>query len=456
MKRISLCESWVFWEKEKSEDSLVQESGEECGKRREQVTLPHDAMQGQGRAADAPSGSGEAFFLGGSYVYERRLWAPKAWENEEVLLEFEGVYPNAAVYVNGERAGGCRYGYSLFRVPLEHLRWGADNEIRVEVDGSRLPNSRWYPGAGIYRPVWLLTGSRKAHIEPDGIRVTTLSCGAVESRSETQAEILIEVSHTGCQSRGSAQPSVRVLAEIYEWGQERKVTEAEGEQIHLVIPEARLWDENSPALYECRVSLWDGEKLLDTQSERFGIRRIGWSPQGLTVNGRTVKLRGGCLHHDNGILGARSFAESEYRRIRRLKEWGFNAIRSAHNPACRALLEACDELGVYVMDEAWDVWDKSKTAEDYAGEFPAHYEEDLASMAAKDYNHPSVILYSIGNEMTEPAQPEGVVLAEQIIRKLKACDGTRPVTAGVNLTLLLMAKMGVGIPSAEQPESPAA
>ena len=180
---------------------------------------------------------------------------------------------------------------------------------------------------------------------------------------------------------------------------------------------------------------------MDSQCTSFGIRKIVWSPKGLSINGKNVLLKGGCIHHDHGILGARSFDKSEWRRLRRLKDNGFNAIRSAHNPLCRSALEACDALGMYVVDEAWDMWDISKTTFDYAGRFREHYEYDLHSMVDKDYNHPCVIMYSIGNEVTEPAKQEGTELAGEIIQNLRRLDQTRPVTAGINLTLLLLSSM---------------
>lgn len=347
-----------------------------------------------------------------------------AEEKEKVyLLEFEGVYPNAMVYLNGEKIAECRYGYTAFYAPLEKIRWDKKNELRVEVDNTAQPNSRWYAGGGIFRPVWLLTGE-KEHILPDGVRVRTL---ALEP-----ARILVE---TDCRK----QTETEIVAEIFFEG--RKVAEGTGNAAEMEIPDAELWDEEHPYLYECRTTLVRDGRVLDEEKTRFGIRKLSWSPEGFFVNGKSVLLQGGCIHSDNGLLGARSYAKAEYRRIRRLKEAGFNAVRSAHNPLCRAALEACDALGMYVMDEAWDMWDKAKSPGDYAGDFPEHHDRDLVSMVRKDYNHPSVILYSIGNEVTEPAKPKGVELARRLTERLHELDASRPVTAGINLTLLLMAAM---------------
>ncbi len=410
MKKQLFGDEWLFGAKKK---------------KKQLVSLPHDAMQAQGRSPDALSGSGGAFFLGGEYEYLKKFWVPETWKQQEAVLEFEGVYPQAVVYLNGKRIGGCQYGYTLFRVPLKGLRYGTYNDLRVEVDHSQLPDSRWYSGAGIYRPVWLLLGNEE-HIEPDGIRITTVSY--------YPAIIDVEISHTKKEYKKED-----VLVEIFYNG--KKVAESEGEKTKIHIPDAGLWDDEIPNLYQCVVTLKKEGHTIDTADTQFGIRVLEWSNKGFKVNGKNVLLRGGCIHHDNGILGARSYDTSEWRRIKRLKEQGFNAIRSSHNPACRAVLEACDALGVYVLDETWDMWDRSKNPYDYADRFMDNYENDIVSIVAKDYNHPSVIMYSIGNELTEPSALEGVELAETVVNKIRELDHTRPITAGINLTLLLLATL---------------
>lgn len=430
MKKQLFCEDWQFCQK---------------GKPKRTISLPHDAMQEQGRQADAPSGTGGAFFLGGTYTYEKSFWVPEAWETKDILVEFEGVYPGAEVFINDQPAGGCMYGYNLFRVPLAALNYNAYNMLRVEVDNSAQPNSRWYSGAGIYRPVWLWLGP-KTHIEPDGVRVTTLSCDPAQIRVSTAVAMALENkmpdAFTG---------DLEIFTEIYFKG--KKVAEAIGSDVILNIPDARLWDDEAPNLYQCVVTLKENGQDLDSQCENFGIRKIEYSPEGLKVNGKNVLLRGGCIHHDNGILGARSYDVSEWRRIKQLKAWGFNAIRSAHNPAGRAVLEACDALGVYVMDETWDMWNVSKNPHDYGQRFMDNYETDIASIVAKDYNHPSVIMYSIGNEVTEPATPEGMEIAADIRKRFHELDRTRPITAGINLTLLLMSAMPKDQVSTDAPDT---
>ena len=417
MKKTPFCDNWYFCE---------------TGKMKTPVLLPHDATQCLDRAPDAPSGSGGAYYPGGCFTYTKAFEAPEAWRGRYASLLFEGVYPLCRVLLNGEEIGGCAYGYSQFEVELTGLRYGQINEVTVIADNSETPNSRWYQGAGIYRPVWLLTGGA-ARILRDGVRVTTLSYDP--------AEIRVDTAHTG---------GGRIAVEILDG--KSAVARGEGESVRLSVPDAKLWDAEHPHLYTCRVTLTDGGGVLDEAETAFGIRKIEFSADGLFINGRETLLRGGCIHSDSGILGSRTFDESEWRRVRILREHGFNAIRSAHNPLCRAALEACDALGMYVMDETWDMWDKHKTDCDYASRFPANWKNDVRELVAKDYNHPCVILYSIGNEVTEPARPAGVRLAGEIIAEVKRHDVSRPVTAGINVALLTMAGNGIPIFEADKPK----
>ena len=207
-----------------------------------------------------------------------------------------------------------------------------------------------------------------------------------------------------------------------------------GKDAELVIPDAELWSDETPELYSCRVKTEE-----DVYECKFGIRMITRDDNGLYVNGQKVKLRGGCMHHDSGILGAATYDEMEFRRIRKLKEAGFNAIRSAHNPVSRATLEACDRLGMYVIDEAWDMWYQAKSKYDYAQVWCDQWKKDVRAMVQKDYNHPSVLCYSIGNELSEPAAPEGLNMTREITGYIRELDPTRMVTAGVNFIILQFA-----------------
>lgn len=380
----------------------------------EVVTLPHDAMIKEKRSKNASDG-GHGYFPGGIYTYSKTFMASHEWENKEILIEFEGIYRNATVLLNGEEIGKHAYGYTGFVLPLNQLRFGEENCITVIADNSKVPNSRWYTGSGIYRPVWLYVG-KKEGIPYDGVKITTVSV--------SPAIIQVDV------------PREHAKVEIYE-GDMLVIT---GNPGRLEIPDAKLWSAEEPNLYTCRVCVGD-----DVVEEKFGIREIKWSPQGFFINGQEVLLRGGCVHHDHGILGAVCYDESEWRRVRILKEAGFNAIRSAHNPCSRAMLEACDYYGMYVMDETFDMWYNRKTMYDYGLDFEKQWKDDTAEMVRKDFNHPSVILYSIGNEVAEPAEEKGLNYGKQQVDFIHSIDSTRPVTCGLNLMVISRAAKGQGI-----------
>ncbi len=387
------------------------------------IDLPHDAQLEEPRRAEEKSGSGGAYFAGGKYVYEKAFDGAELC-GKSVLLQFGGVYRKAEVLLNGEPAASCAYGYAPFWADLTGKVLPGENTLRVTVDNSETPNTRWYSGAGIYRPVWLWTGERD-YIVPEGVRVTTLSYDpaviAVETEICGQGEITVDI--------------------IYN---DTVVASGAGAKAELAIPDARLWSAEHPDLYTCRVTLSKAGETVDTYDVSFGIRKIEWSTKGLFINGQETLLRGGCVHHDNGILGAVTYYEAEERKVRLLKKWGFNAIRSAHNPASPYLLEACDRLGMYVMDEMWDMWYKTKTSHDYALDFEANWHRDMESTVRRDRNHPCVTLYSIGNEVTEPAEDRGNELARELVDTFHRLDPTRPTTVGLNLALVMMAKLGAG------------
>lgn len=411
MKKLDFNSGWTF------------RKAEEPPTAAQAVTLPHDAMIHEPRDSGAPGGSDNAFFPGGTYLYEKTFAAPDA-DHCEVL--FEGVYRNATVALNGETLATHTYGYTPFSVTLDGKLHEGTNTLTVTVDNADAPSGRWYTGSGIYRPVSLFTGG-KAYIRREGIRVTTLSVNP--------ARVQVTVDASG------GLPTVELLDPAG-----RVVAAGSGADITLTVPEAQLWSEESPTLYTCRVTLTEGTEPLDEAAVLFGIRRIEWNArQGLLVNGRPVKLRGACVHHDNGVVGACAFPDSEDRRVRKLKQAGFNAIRSAHNPCSAAMLDACDRYGVYMIDEAWDMWYNHKTRHDYADHWEANWQQDLTAMAQRDYNHPSVIAYSIGNEVSEPAEDKGVALAHQMVDLLHTLDRSRPVTAGINLMIIERASRGQGI-----------
>ena len=403
-----MMEGWTFWS-ERNADKRV-------------VNLPHDAMLHDGRSADAPSGSAGAFFLGDAYHYEKVLQVPKEWLSKHVTLHFDGAYKQAKVFVNGVEAGGVAYGYIPFDVELDGLLKKGNNVIRVDVENLDQPDSRWYSGAGIYRPVTLKV-QEKEHIESVKIKTASVSPAVVH----------IDVAHNGKNIVVDILDGNSVIASL---------RAAKGD---VTIPSAKLWSAEHPHLYTARVRLTKGKRVIEEQMHRFGVRTVEWSPEGFFVNGENVLLKGGCIHHDNGILGAAEYEGAAYRRIALLKQYGFNAIRSSHNPASEAILKACDELGIYVMDELWDMWFFHKNKYDYASDFRDNYLQDIDALVARDYNHPSVVMYSIGNEVSEPVLDGGMEVAQSIIDELHRLDASRAVTGGINLMILSRSAAGSGI-----------
>lgn len=428
MRKQEFNQEWIF--------------SKEGSEKKESVTLPHDAMLHEKRDPESPGTHAAAYFPGGKYMYEKEFSVPEEWADKKVTLEFEGIYRNSKVYVNGKEAGGRAYGYIGFFVSIEsYLNFGAKNTILVTVDNSQLPNSRWYSGAGIYRPVWLYVQNRE-NIAPEGVRITTLSYNPARvwvdverTDGEVQVEIL-QVSNALTDGTDAQTASDAIVTGTIPSG---------SAGIEISVPDARLWSEDAPNLYTYHVAQVVNGVVTDEDTGTFGIRKVEWSPKGLFINGKETLLRGGCVHSDNGILGACSYAKSEERRIRIIKEEGYNAIRSSHNPASKAMLAACDKYGIYVMDETWDMWYGKKNKFDYANDFMEWYREDIKSMVDRDFNYPSVIMYSIGNEVSEPREEKGVELAREMVDYIHTLDSSRAVTCGVNLMIIHMAAKGKGI-----------
>lgn len=399
----------------------------------QQVSIPHDAMIDSPRRKDAAGGGACAYFDGGIYEYEKKFTVPAEWADKTAWLEFGGVYRNAKVYINDRLAGEWAYGYSEFAVTLDgFLEYGKENAVRVVADNSKLPNSRWYTGGGIYRPVFLVV-KNKVHIVRHGITVNTLSISPAKIRVRTN-----------CRG-GELKLSV--------FDGDRCVAVASGMDTEITVPNAKLWSDETPHLYSLKAELFENGELADEEEVSFGIRTLAWSKEGFFVNGKSVLLRGGCVHHDNGILGARAYAEAEERKVRIIKEAGFNAVRFSHNPCSEAFAAACDKYGIYLIDEFSDMWYMRKKKYDYALDFPKWYKKDITSIVRKDYNHPSVIMYSIGNEVSEPSEQKGMETAEILVRQFQALDPTRPVTAGVNLLIIKNAANGGGEYSVEKVET---
>ncbi len=404
------------------------------------VTLPHDAMRTEPRTNDSAGEGNIGWYAGGDYEYTKHFSAPEEWKGQSVLLEFEGVYHNAGVWLNGEKAAFRPYGYTNFYVDIAPLlRYGEENEIRVIARNADQPNSRWYPGTGIYRPVWLYLAGED-HIPVNGVRVRT-----VDHRTG-EIEVSVRTSRPG-------EVSVKILErDTGGAAASAKGTSQDGRAVfRLTIPHVKLWDCGAPSLYTCRARFGD-----DEVEEAFGVRSLAWGRDGLTINGDRVILRGACIHHDNGLLGACSFPEAEERRVRILKENGYNALRSAHYPCSKALLDACDKLGMLMLDEYVDVWYIHKTKYDYAGTLEHWWQQDLKDMADKDFNHPCVVMYSTGNEVSETAQEKGIAFTRQMTEYLHQMDGTRPVTCGINIFFNFLSSVGLGVYSDDKAEKSAA
>lgn len=390
------------------------------------VTLPHDAMLAEPRTALSAGGTNTGWYEGYDYEYRRTLTVPGNELADTHILEFEGVYHNAEVWLNGQKAAFRPYGYTNFYVDCAPYLHAGENELRVIARNADQPNSRWYSGAGIYRPVQLWT-ARSAHIALNGVKIRTLSLdpAVVEVRVKTTAP-------------GTVRLTVDDLPAMQQ--------ESDGEAVFtLTLDNARLWTPETPNLYTCRVSFAD-----DEVTETFGVRKVEWGTDGFLLNGKRYIIQGACIHHDNGLLGAVCDPDAVARKVRLLKENGYNAIRSAHNPCSKALLTECDRQGMLVMDEYIDHWYIHKTEHDYVDYFNDWWRQDLADMVEKDYNHPCVVLYSTGNEVSETAQKRGIALTKEMTDFLHGLDDSRPVTCGVNIFFNFLSSIGFGVYSDEK------
>lgn len=400
----------------------------------EPVTLPHDAMIHFPRVAAGGAGPSGAFFPGGEVEYSKSFHVPEDWRRQRVSVEFEGVYRDAMVYVNNEFAGQWRYGYSVFRVSLDaHLRYGQTNVIRVEARAHR--DSRWYTGLGIYRDVHLIVVPL-AHIVDDDVKITTPDVDDELAVVETALTIRNADLSTRSLVMDVAihDPSGAVVAV-----DRSPVTVRAGAsttvRTRLYVDTPSRWSVDNPALYRYVARLRDedeGDGIHDVEVP-FGIRTLRIDPRhGLRINDQSVKLRGACIHHDNGPLGAATIARAEERRIELLKQAGFNAVRSAHNPLSPAMLDACDRLGMLVFDESFDAWTEMNKPYDYTLDFPEWWQRDVDALVRKDFNHPSVILYCIGNEIHEYGSGLGASLAREIAERIRLADETRFVTTAIS------------------------
>ena len=435
MRKIDFNENWYYRHLDVNEEE-------------NKITLPHDAMCHEARSMESRGRHNIGWFEGCDYVYRKTFDAPKEYNGHTIVLEFEGVYHNAEVYVNGEKAAYRPYGYTNFYVDISKLlNYGTENEIRVIAHNSDQPNSRWYTGSGIYRPVWMYIG-KDDYVDINGVKIRT----ADYDRNKDIAKLEIEIDAVGGSDIDIAVEDTdgnKIYSQIVsaKAALEKEKKGADFKYFQSVqLSHPMLWSVDTPQLYTCVVRC--GE---DEVREQFGVRTLTWTvDNGIAINGEHVILKGACIHHDNGVLGACAFLEAEERKIRILKETGYNAVRCAHNPCSKALLDACDKLGMLVMDEYTDMWYIHKNQYDYASYMKDWWHKDLKDMVEKDYNHPCVIMYSTGNEVAETGQKEGIRLTGKMTEYLHKLDGTRPVSCGINIFFNFLYSMGFGVYSDEK------
>lgn len=429
MKKIELNEQWEFYESNESTGFMLWERPEPTI-----VDLPHDYIIIKPREAKAAGGPANAYFGEGEGVYRKVFLAEDAWKDKRILLDIDGAYMNAEIVLNGEVLGLHPYGYTPYQVELtDYIRHDKqENRLKI-ITQSRQPSTRWYSGGGLYRSVALWVGG-KICVKPWDVFIRTerlehdSAClrldYAVDNKSERSAELAVL-----CEIIDAEENIVwsKKCNRMIEKGEVQEVTE------QIVVENPHLWDIQNPYLYKVRLTLLERNEVLDTTDTKFGIRFIEVSAQeGLRLNHTPLKLKGGCLHHDNGFLGACAYPTAERRKIKHLKVCGYNAVRIGHNPPSLAMLEACDELGMLLLDECFDAWRMGKMPLDYHLYFEDWWERDIEYMIKRDRNHPCVISYSIGNEIAErDGKNDGAIWSEKLVNKMKSLDDTRFIMSGL-------------------------
>ena len=402
------------------------------------VSVPHDwsieDLPGQSHPFDrkAPGDASIAYTVGGVGWYRLKVGLPSDAASHTVLLRFDAVYMNAEIWVNGARAGRHAYGYTSFTLDVSDKVKPGLNTIAVRVDNQQ-PSSRWYSGSGILRPVHLEVVD-KVHIDPDGPTITTPTIA--EDKAEVRASTIV----TNALDRPAEARLISMIVDAA--GREVRRTEAVrsiaanaslGIDQALSLDRPALWSPDTPNLYRLVQEVRLGGRLADRRETRFGVRSVTFDAEhGLRINGKRFFLRGGAIHSDNYMLGGISLPRADERKLELMKAAGYNAVRSAHNPASEGLLDAADRLGMLVIDEAFDAWTVAKKDHDYSGHFEQDWRSDIARMIAAGRNHPSVILWSIGNEIPELTKPSGRDEARALADLVHKLDPTRPVTAAVN------------------------
>nr|WP_315245746.1 glycoside hydrolase family 2 TIM barrel-domain containing protein [uncultured Flavobacterium sp.] len=397
------------------------------------LDLPHDwSIEGKIHPKNTIGGGG-GYFPSGIGWYRKTFRVPDSWKAKKTAIYFEGVYMNSEVFINGKSLGVYPYGYSSFSYDLTpYLNFGKENVIAVRVDNSQQMNSRWYSGSGIYRHVWMMV-TDPVHVAHWGVDISTPEVSSKKATVQVKTRVKNETAsaqsvivktflwNKTLKSAGNGQMKVEVPA-----NSEKEISQS------IQVSNPMLWTPETPHLYQAQIQVIKDKKVLDDTKTNFGIRVIKFTAEnGFQLNGKTVKINGGCVHHDNGCLGAAAFDRAEERKVELLKAGGFNAVRTSHNPPSEAFLDACDRLGLLVMDESFDCWKIGKNSNDYAKYFDQWWKKDLQAMILRDRNHPSIVMWSIGNEIAERGKPEAVETAKMLLQEVKKIDTTRPVTSAV-------------------------
>lgn len=420
---------WKFYPGDEPEANVPDFNDENWRK----LDLPHDWSIEGALNPKNPMGNDGGYFPSGIGWYRKSFDVPADWKGKRVSVYFEGVYMNSEVFINGKSLGIHPYGYTSFSYDLSpYLDFTRKNILSVRVDNSKQKNCRWYSGSGIYRHVWIFV-TEKVHVSNWGVSITTPDI------STEKATVLVK---TQVKNETNQAQKITVKTRLYDAdgnlaGNNQKSleisanSEKELDQF-ITVSNPLLWTPETPHLYQAQVQVLKNNKSVDNTETGFGIRSIKFTTdKGFQLNGKTVKINGGCVHHDNGCLGAAAFDRAEERRVELLKAAGFNAVRTSHNPPSEAFLDACDRLGLMVIDEAFDGWKEQKNQYDYALIFDDWWQRDLESMVLRDRNHPSIIMWSTGNEIIERKEPEAVETAEMLANSIREMDPMRPVTSAM-------------------------
>lgn len=403
------------------------------------VNLPHDWSIEGAPAEDEPSGNDGGYRPTGKGWYRKTFEFTKTDElrkgqkaNKRFSLYFEGVYMNAEAYVNGQSLGTHHYGYSSFLHDVTDLLTEGTNTIAVSIDNSLQKNCRWYTGSGIYRHVWLIC-TDELHFKHWSTFITTPQV----SQQEATISVATEVTNDSKSPKDVTVEATLIDSKGNHVGKGSKAISIKaGETMNvkqlISISNPQLWSPDTPATYKAELTINENGTVKDRIVETFGVRTIEYSAtQGLLLNGNKIKLNGGCIHHDNGILGAAAFDRAEVRKVEMMKTAGFNAVRTSHNHPSEAFLHACDSIGLLVIDEAFDGWRTAKLPHDYSTLIDKHWQEDIAALVLRDRNHPSIFCWSVGNEVIERKEIQIVTTARKLAGLCRKLDPTRPVTSAL-------------------------